>query len=102
VDSYAAAGGPDLPPLCPECVRASGLCASHAKGVLPQLAQPFWYQLVGTDHRHEEQRVQDEMSPEARKVYNRKRTRAARRAVMQTARARALNSLVPPCDSQAA
>lgn len=78
---------------CPECIRSQGLCASCGKSVLPQLAQPFWYKLVGTDRRDESQRTVAEMSPEARKVYNRKRTKAARRAVMQAARARALTSL---------
>lgn len=80
--------------LCGACVTRQGLCRRHARGVLPQLAQPFWYQLVGTHHQKS---ALEEMSPEARRVYERKRTKAARRAArpvtMRNARARSLASL---------
>lgn len=35
---------------CDECVAQKGLCGKHARGVLPQLAQPFWYRLVGSNY----------------------------------------------------
>ena len=39
----------DLPALCDECVRRQGLCHRHERDVLPQLAQMWWYRLVGSD-----------------------------------------------------
>lgn len=79
---------------CPACVSQQGLCGRHAKGVLPQLAQPFWYKLVGaTVDKTAHELLLDEMSPEARRVYHRKRTKAARRATMAKARAAALAEL---------
>jgi hypothetical protein len=65
--------------ICPACVAQQGLCQRHEKGVLPQLAQPFWHKLVGQDRRYEEQRVLADMSPEARLVYERKQRKAKRR-----------------------
>lgn len=79
--------------LCTACVEQSGLCGRHKKGVLPQLAQPFWYQLVGTHHQKS---VVEAMSPEGRRVYNRKRTKAARRATMAAARFASLDALYAP------
>lgn len=89
---------------CQRCVSARGLCRRHARGVLPQLAQPFWYKLVGTiAEKSAHEQVLETMGPEARKVYHRKRTKAARKAAraaqMQTARAASLASL---CDAAAA
>lgn len=71
-------------------MQSLGLCGRHRKAVLPQLAQPFWYRLVGTHHQKSELEA---MSPEARRVYNRKRTKAARRAASAKARHLALTSL---------
>jgi hypothetical protein len=34
-------------PLCDDCLTHEGLCIAHAPSVLPQLAQPHWYRLVG-------------------------------------------------------
>jgi len=83
----------DPTPLCARCVRASGLCVRCARQIA-KLAEPFWYKLVGT---HYQQSAVEQMSPEARRVFNRKRTkearRAARAATMQGARARSLASL---------
>lgn len=80
--------------LCPSCVEQQGLCGRHKKGVLPQLAQPFWYKLVGaTLEKTAHEIALAEMSPEARRIYHRKRVKAARRAGMQKARADALASL---------
>jgi len=80
--------------LCGACVRRKGLCRGHAKGVLPQLAQPFWYQLVGT---HYQKTAAERMSPEARRVYERKRTKRARQSArelqMATARQKSLTIL---------
>jgi hypothetical protein len=79
-------------------VDADGLCERHAKGVLPQLAQPHWYRLVGDDLRGQEQRAVEAMSPEARLVYERKQrkaqTRAARAARMANARAGIIERLM--------
>lgn len=33
---------PDTPE-CHRCARSLGLCRRHRRGILPQLAQPFWY-----------------------------------------------------------
>lgn len=79
---------------CASCIEQQGLCGRHKKGILPQLAQPFWYKLVGaTLEKTAHQQVLEEMSPEARRVYHRKRTKAARRAAMAKARAASLASL---------
>lgn len=40
--------GLDLPPVCDDCLSHDGLCLAHGKSVLPQLAQPRWYRLVGS------------------------------------------------------
>jgi hypothetical protein len=69
-------------PLCHECVVLDGLCVRHAKSVCPQLAQPHWYQLVGTDYQKppkpsaEAQRIAD------RKARKQQRLRDRRRAEM--------------------
>ena len=81
--------------LCQACVKQRGLCGRHRRGILPQLAQPFWYRLVGRllDRTTHEQMLA-ELSPEARRIYNRKRTKAARRATADRARLAALASIV--------
>lgn len=61
---------------CDDCVAQRGLCGRHKRGVLPQLAQPHWYRLVG--HAHHDERK--EMSREARKIADRKARKAKRRA----------------------
>lgn len=33
----------DDTPECDNCARSQGLCRRHRRGILPQLAQPFWY-----------------------------------------------------------
>jgi hypothetical protein len=43
--------------------------------VLPQLAQPWWYRLVGT-HHHDEN---TELSPEALRIKARKQRKRAKR-----------------------
>jgi hypothetical protein len=84
--------------VCATCVQRQGLCARHKVGVLPQLAQPFWYKLVGTHHQQTPHEVMlAQMSPDARRVYDRKRTKEARKAAravqMTQARERSLASL---------
>ena len=74
---------PPNDPLCPQCVSSEGLCAHHAKSVLPQLAQPGWYRLVGVQH-YVDKRASIE-SAEAKKVRlrrERKRARAAERLMI--------------------
>ncbi len=62
--------------VCSDCVTANGLlCERCAKSVLPQLAQPFWYQLVGTHHYTKTPTE----SPEGRAIRERKERRAAKR-----------------------
>ena len=72
---YAGEKAADVAP-CDECVAQRGLCGRHKRAILPQLAQPHWYRLVGTDHHDE----RTEMSREARKVADRKARKAKRRA----------------------
>lgn len=92
LDSVDSLSGEMAP--CPSCVSQQGLCGRHKKGILPQLAQPFWYKLVGaTVDKTAHEQVLETMSPEARRVYHRKRTKAARRAAMQQARQRSLAAL---------
>ena len=79
-------------PDCAACVRRHGLCGHHARRIAA-LVQPYWYRLVGTHYRDAERDRQQAMSPDARRVYNRKRVRAARRAQMEAARLRDLASL---------
>ena len=74
---------PQNEPICPQCVCSEGLCTHHAKSVLPQLAQPGWYRLVGAQH-YIDKRASVE-SPEAKKVRlrrERKRARAAERLLI--------------------
>jgi hypothetical protein len=66
-------GANDIP-LCPDCVSASGLCASHAKGVLPRLAQPHWYRLVG-DSYHDVRKDESAAGAKARRRTERKLAR---------------------------
>lgn len=54
--------GTDMPPLCDACLAHEGLCIAHAKSVLPQLAQPHWYRLIGTPLRHTKP-LPDESAP---------------------------------------
>ena len=35
-------------PPCAKCISARGVCRSCLDHLLPKLAQPFWYRLVGT------------------------------------------------------
>lgn len=46
--SSIAAAAIAAEPLCADCLSREGLCLAHAKSVLPQLAQPHWYRLVGS------------------------------------------------------
>lgn len=66
-------------PLCPDCCERSGLCVRCAKSVVPQLAQPHWYRLVGKDRRGADQIADGELSREGRKAKNRRTRKAARR-----------------------
>lgn len=68
----AFATDPDA--VCPQCVKADGLCGYHGKQVLPQLAQPFWHRLVGATHYD----MRREESAEGRKVRERKERKRAR------------------------
>lgn len=63
-----------LVPLCDQCLLERGLCSKHARHVLPQLAQPFWYQLVAFTHADGEKPTLDEfrgrlarMTPESKR-----------------------------------
>ena len=92
----ASDGQPSEPP-CRYCIEQGGLCKRHSRSVCPQLAQPFWYRLVGTDAQKS---AEQEMSPEARRIAERKRRKAAKRASdaargvnMSRARQRSLEKL---------
>lgn len=83
--------------ICSRCVCADGkLCGRCKRSVLPQLTQPSWHK-----HAHSgmwtDAKALALMSPETRRVYNRKRTKAARKAArsanMAAARARSLIDL---------
>lgn len=39
-----------LVPLCGDCLEDNGLCAQHARDVLPQLARAAWLRLIGLTH----------------------------------------------------
>lgn len=80
--------------LCAACLRTPGrLCDRCKPDVLPQLKQPSWHRHAHSGVWTNEKEQKATMSPEARRVYNRKRTKAARRAVSAKARERALASL---------
>jgi hypothetical protein len=65
-------------PLCPDCPPQSGLCASCAVTVLPQLKQPSWHQDA---HRgeHHVAGVNAPTSAEGERVKRRKASRARTR-----------------------
>lgn len=65
--------------VCPECVEQDGLCRRHEKAILPQLAQPGWYRLVGSAHYGKEQ-VEKAKDPAAIRLIRRKERRRASRA----------------------
>jgi hypothetical protein len=75
---------PDTPE-CASCARSQGLCQRHARGILPQLAQPFWYR-----HAHSglwsDEKEQAVLSQAGRKI--------ARRKAMKERRRRELAALV--------
>jgi hypothetical protein len=56
----------------------------------PRLAEPFWYSQAHSGRWTSEKELKAAMSPDALRVYNRKRTKAARKASSATARERAL------------
>jgi hypothetical protein len=58
--------------------------------LLPKLAQPFWYRQAHSGIWTSEKENKAAMSPDALRVYNRKRTKAARKATQALGRARAL------------
>lgn len=56
----------------------------------PRLAEPFWYRHAHSGIWNSQKELQAVMSPDALRVYNRKRTKAARKATSTAARERAL------------
>lgn len=68
-------------PECDRCARSQGLCSRHKRGILPQLAQPFWYRQahsgLWTDEKEEAAK-----DAATRKAERRERLKAKRRAEM--------------------
>lgn len=66
-------------PICPACLDSAGLCLSCSRGVLPRLAQPSWYRLIG-EALVEQKRRQDRNapSPEAARIKERRARKASR------------------------
>lgn len=69
-------------PECDRCAQSAGLCRRHAHGILPQLAQPFWYRQahsgLWTDEK--ENAVKDAATLKAER---RERMKAKRRAELK-------------------
>lgn len=81
--------GIELPPVCDACLSHDGLCLAHGKSVLPQLAQPHWYRLVGTTLQQTETPRPDETAPvlKAKRRVARRLSRAMRGEFTKSRRA---------------
>lgn len=67
-----------LSPVCDDCVAHEGLCKRHEPSVLPQLAQPGWYRLVGHTHYGKETAERELDSATSRLLKRKERKRAKR------------------------
>lgn len=63
---------------CPDCIEHDGLCKRHEKAILPQLAQPGWYRLVGNTFYGKAQ-AEKEMDAATRRLIKRKERKRAKR-----------------------
>jgi hypothetical protein len=65
--------------VCTACVRASGLCQRHAKGVLPQLKEPSWYRDAHSGlWTEQKERAATQQSRHAGRAANKARRRGVR------------------------
>ena len=69
-------------PECDACVRTLGLCRRHRRGILPALAQPFWYRHAhsGLWTEEKENAIKDAATLKAER---RERLKAKRQAEMR-------------------
>lgn len=75
-------------PLCERCKTSQGLCKWHAEHIAA-LAQPFWYQLVGTAFYGKAQ-AEREKDIATQRLLGRKERRRTKRAKERASELRAL------------